>query len=139
MNRIIIQPSRRATPHQIQEITERQNLEEARDAPTGPRLISELSKLPKTLFDLWIEYVTGIGGRKPAKDFTPAERGRFKCTYCRRRVFWDMVTKHVNSGFTSAVAIDRIYQCYGRKLPVTKILIQMVKDKKAGGHPNLQL
>ena len=29
-----------------------------------------LSPTPRTLYDLWVEYQTGIGGRKPARDFT---------------------------------------------------------------------
>jgi hypothetical protein len=39
-------------------------------------LVAEVLKIPKTLHDLWNEYHFGIGGLKPAKDFTSAERGR---------------------------------------------------------------
>jgi hypothetical protein len=37
--------------------------------------VAELSKSPRNLFDRWAEYQTGIGGLKPAKDFTPTKQG----------------------------------------------------------------
>jgi hypothetical protein len=37
---------------------------------------AELCPRPKSLHELWTEYMFGIGGRKAAKDFTPVERGR---------------------------------------------------------------
>jgi hypothetical protein len=36
---------------------------------------AELCPRPKSLHELWTEYMFGIGGRKAAKDFTPVERG----------------------------------------------------------------
>ncbi|KAI9982251.1 hypothetical protein PInf_008150 [Phytophthora infestans] len=44
---------------------------------------------------------------KAAKDFTAAERGANKFAYSRRKVFWDVVSSLVRSGFTSDTAIDK--------------------------------
>ena len=41
---------------------------------------------PKSLFDLWDEYLNGVGGRKPARLFSQTERGRVKYKYTRRRL-----------------------------------------------------
>ena len=57
---------------------------------------------------------TGLNGCKPAKEFTLEERGKVKSVYCRRKVFWDVITLLVNAGHTSEVAIDKVYANYGR-------------------------
>jgi hypothetical protein len=36
-----------------------------------PLAVATLSVLPQTIHTLWIKYEFGIGGRNPAKDFTP--------------------------------------------------------------------
>jgi hypothetical protein len=139
INRIFIQPPRQATRQQRQERENDQNnnIDLAEENP--PQLIAALSKTPRTLFDLWIEYTTGIGGNKPAKDFTFVERGKCKFKYCRRKVVWDCISAFVNAGHLSAVAIDRIYQAYGRNQTVSSIINAMIQDRKRGGHPNLRL
>ncbi|KAG9411162.1 hypothetical protein AC1031_016810 [Aphanomyces cochlioides] len=76
----------------------------------------QLSKRPKDLFDLWHEYEFGCGGRKPAKNFTAAERGANKFAFSRQKVFWDTVAGLVRAGYTSDVAIDKVYNAYGRQL-----------------------
>ncbi len=47
---------------------------------------------PKTLMELWREYKFGIEGRKPAEQFTTAERnnrvGGINQKYYRRNVVW---------------------------------------------------
>jgi hypothetical protein len=43
-----------------------------------------LSLNPKSLFDLWDEYLHAIGGRKPARLFSHSERGRVKYNYSRQ-------------------------------------------------------
>ncbi len=45
-----------------------------------------LSPNPKSLFDLWDEYLNGIGERKPARLFSKSERGRVKYKYSWRKV-----------------------------------------------------
>ena len=39
---------------------------------------ASLSPCPRSLYDLWTEYVHGIGGRKPASQFSHGERGKSK-------------------------------------------------------------
>ena len=95
-----------------------------------------LNASPKSLHTLWLEYQHGIGCRKPAKLFTPVERGRVKHEYCMRKPFWELITKMVQHGFTSQVAIDKVYEVYGNHGSVTKILRKLRKDK--GGHPELR-
>lgn len=97
----------------------------------GP--LAELSSSPRTLIELWMEYICGTGGRKPAKHFTPQERGgKNKFRYCRRKVFWDCVAKHVNAGYEAQSAITKIHECYGHNQSVTNILVAMAKEKKMG-------
>ena len=49
------------------------------------------------------------------------------------------ITSLVNVGHTSEVAIDKIYACYCRGKSKTTISLNMVQDRKSGGHPNLQV
>jgi hypothetical protein len=132
INRISVQPPRIATQQQRQQAEFQQEI-------VDNRSIVKLCSCPKSLFDLWQEYTVGIGGGKPAKEYTPRERGANKINYCRRKSFWDVISKHTNAGYLACVAIDRVYDCYGNGLSVTKILNQMMKDKKNGGHPNLRI
>ena len=98
-----------------------------------------LSATPRTLYDLWQEYQYGIGTRKPARLFTPQERGRSKFKYSRRKVVWDTISVLVRSGVTANVAMDRIYQVYGANSTVTTIINHLRQDKRDGAlHPLLQ-
>jgi len=81
----------------------------------------------------------GIGGNKPAKDFTLHERGALKSKYYWRNVFWKKVSELIRAGYTADVAIDKIYQCYGMDSATTSIINAMIRDKKIGGHPNLSV
>ncbi|ETP49557.1 hypothetical protein F442_04960 [Phytophthora nicotianae P10297] len=93
---------------------------------------------------LW-EYVVPEGSfdydllPNPAKEFTAAEREASKFAYSRRKIFWDVISGFVRAGFTSDVAIDKVYAAYGRQLPVPKVLIALRRDKRQGGHPSLRL
>ena len=97
------------------------------------------SNAPRTLYDLWIEWTTGLGGNKAAKDFTSHERGQVRFKYCRRKVFWDCVSQHIRAGYTALTAIDRIHAAYGNNLSVSSILALMARDKKNNGQENLRL
>ena len=98
-----------------------------------------LSPNPKSLYDLWDEYLNGLGGRKPARLFSESERGRVKYKYTRRKVVWDIVKKLVDFGHTANTAIDMIYTVYGAQTCVTKIINRLRKDKRNGTlNPNLQ-
>jgi hypothetical protein len=108
---------------------------------TGPLVLgASLSAKPKSLHDLWTEYTHGLGGHKPAGEFTQAERGGVnKFTYCRRNCFWTVVAAHIRAGSDANTTIAKIYAAYGKNLSVTKILKAMQTDKKKGWHANLKI
>ena len=91
---------------------------------------ANLTSCPRTLHDLWDEYIVGIGGAKPAKDYTAQERGKFKYKYYRRKIVWDLLSRLAATGLSSHVIIDRIYQHYGRQCSVTDIVKAVRTDKK---------
>ena len=96
-----------------------------------------LSKCPRNLYVLWQEYQFGLGGRKPARQFTAVERGRVKFKYSRRKIIWGAIDRMVRGGATAQVAIDRIYEVYGR-LNVSAMAAAMREDEKRGGHQQLR-
>jgi hypothetical protein len=78
---------------------------------------------------LWEEYERGIVGRRAARLFTRDERGRVKHKYHRRKMVWDLISILVRGGLTALqVAIDRIYDFYGRADSVTTIINKMKND-----------
>jgi hypothetical protein len=90
---------------------------------------------------LWQEWEFGIGGRKAARLFTAAERGRAKHTYTRRKAAWDAIAYQVRAGHTAERAIDRLYEHYGRNLTATQIINQLRRDRAQHGgalHPALR-
>ena len=101
-------------------------------------LVAKLIKCPRTLYDLWKEYISGFAGHKPAKDFTWSERGAVRSVYSKRNHVWQQVAKMVRSGYTADRAIDKIYSVYGHSTAVTKIIKMLAKDNANGGHPNLR-
>ena len=92
---------------------------------------------PKDLYILWAEYEAGVGGNKPARQFTASERGKVKFKYSRQKIAWDVIDKMINAGNTSDVAIERIYSVYGHQ-PVNKIIHELREGNKTGGHPILR-
>ena len=114
------------------------NMKRFSTAPARPILRSgtivsataNLSSCPRTLYELWDEYTVGIGGSKPAKDYTAQERGKCKYKYYRRKIVWDLIARLTGSGLESHVIIDRIYQHYGRKCSVTDIVKLVREDSK---------
>ena len=98
-----------------------------------------LLKRPKDLYQLWHEFQFGCNGAKPAKDFSREERGANKFAYSRRKVFWDVVSGLVRSGFTSDSAIDKVYDVFGRSKPVTSILVSLRQQRTNGLHPSLRV
>jgi hypothetical protein len=103
-----------------------------------PTFQASLMPNPRDLFVLWHEYEFGVGGRKPAKEFTSVERGRVKFKYCRRKIIWDCVYRMIRCGHTSQSAIDKIYEVYGRSTNVSTIIKRMREDNRVGGHPALR-
>jgi hypothetical protein len=100
-----------------------------------------LSRNPRTLFVLWQEYMEGIGGRKAARLFTAHERGRVKYNYHRRKVAWEAIATMVRAGNNADVAIDKIYEVYGRQNRVTVIINRMRQDRVIYHdlHPQLRI
>ena len=94
---------------------------------------------PKTLLSLWHEYLHGLNDNKPAKDFTPWERGRLKTNYSRRNAFWEVMCALCNRGHTELEAIALLQQCYGNNLSVTGMVNALVRARRNGYHVNLNL
>ena len=91
-----------------------------------------LSSHPRTLNDLWREWMHGIGGNKAAKDFTSRERGRCKHKFCRRKVAWDAIQEQINAGKTASQACDDIYAAFGPNLSITQIINAIKRAKRRG-------
>ena len=106
---------------------------------TKKLLVAKLSKRPKTLWDLWTEYTCGGEDRKPAREFTAAERGAVKGLYSQRNLVWKIIEKHVQAGYIAPVAINKVYQVYGEGASNGTIIQGIRKDNKTGGHPTLRL
>ena len=99
-----------------------------------------LGRCPKTLFVLWDEWVNGIGGSKPARDFTRCERGlkQNKFKYCNRLIIWKCMERLISrGGNTVSVAVRKIKSVYGKC--VSKIIRKMRPDERNGGHAQLQV
>ena len=94
----------------------------------GP--VAALSSTPRDLYVLWQEYQVGIGGRKAARMFSSFERGRVKHKFTRRKVVWSTIDKLVRGGLNANVAIDRIYNVYGRDSTVTSVINRMLTDRR---------
>jgi Transcriptional activator of glycolytic enzymes len=102
---------------------------------------ASLSPNPKNLFELWHEFLVGLGGRKPARLFSAKERGgKMKHKYHRRNVIWKMVSGLVHTGMTADAAIDSIYAVYGQQTCVTDVINGIKRDMKGGMlNPNLRV
>jgi hypothetical protein len=100
-----------------------------------------LCRNPRTLYVLWQEYMEGVGGRKAARLFTAQERGRVKYNYHRRKVAWETIAIMVRAGNNADVAIDKIYEVYGRQNRVTIIINRMRQDRVTYHdlHPQLRI
>lgn len=96
--------------------------------------IARLSRV-KTLHQLWQEYEFGLNGRKAARDFTTAERVRQRSMYSRRLVFWNVICRMINKGYSAERAVDVVYAHYGSRNTMTKILKNMARDKRTGDLP----
>ena len=98
-----------------------------------------LSKCPRNLWQLWEEYEHGLEGRKAAKDFNSAERGRVASSYSKRNHVWKLIKRLVNErGVHFSVAIDSIYEAYSDKPSVTSIIKAVQADASKGGHTDLR-
>jgi hypothetical protein len=128
INRIALQPARRVAQNANNDANQPQQNNNV--APGNNGGVAALSPTPRCLYVLWAEYQDGIGGRKAARLFTSVERGQVKHKFTRRKVVWDAVERLVRGGLQANVAIDRIYQAYGRELTVTMIINRMLRDRR---------
>lgn len=96
----------------------------------GVEALPHMCPKPPNLFVLWKEYEHGIDGQKPVKDWLPHEKAPVRTVISRRKILWDAVDQLVKRSHTSDTAIDKIYEHYGKDLPVNRILLLMRADKK---------
>ena len=99
-----------------------------RDNPTQGNAF--LSQSPKNLHELWQEYEVGINGHKPARMFTANERGRVSKKYSRRNLVWQKIVDLCRLGHTHLIAIDKIYEKYGRDCTVTQIVNKISAENR---------
>ena len=112
-------------------------VEEEEDTGDSNRVRAILMSRPKTCHDLWQDYMFGGPGRKPAKDFSPAERGRVKHLYSLRLPLCKKVAELVQAGVSATVACDKVYEAYGNRLPLSTILRKMKVDARSGNWPEV--
>ena len=84
---------------------------------------------PRCLHTLWMEYEFGLGGKKAAKLFTDKERGADCSHYSKRLIFWSKISETVRAGWTSTAAINAVTEHYGTNFSVSKIILEMQKDR----------
>ncbi len=101
---------------------------------TAPTVVGLMPR-PTSLHDLWKEWTTGTGGRRPASSFNIHERGSVKSAYSFCKPFWDKVDEMVRVGMSAQVACDEIYRAYGQQISITNILRNMHRDAKSGNWP----
>jgi hypothetical protein len=99
---------------------------------TTAHMVLHLSTCPKDLWVLWKEWERGLGGGKPAKAYTSAERGANEFSFLHHKVFWDPIKGMVRRGQTLDVAINNIYRAHEWKNSVTKILSNMMNGWRRG-------
>ena len=132
VGRILVQPVARAVRNEDTQ----QDTQQSTQQSTRPPFVASLIRCPRDLYTLWQEYEFGIGGRKPARQFTPQERGKVKVQYSRRKCAWNVIERLIRSGYTAQTACDKIYEVYGH-VSICKIIDRLRADAKTGGNPAL--
>ena len=102
----------------------------------------------RDLMVLWNEWEYGVGGRKPAKDWTAQERGgggdkKVKQMYHRRKNIWRIQLLLINKGRSIQSANALIERTYGARLSLTAISQAIARDRQTykddgGLHPNFR-
>jgi Transcriptional activator of glycolytic enzymes len=111
-------------------------------APPTPPRVATLSPASKLIHELWTEWTHGIGGRKPASQFTTKDKmaaGRF--LFSRRNEVWRLIRRMVDAGIDADVACDCFYQAYGHTKGASAIIQCIYDDRRQGRgiHPNLSV
>eukprot|EP00536_Pseudo-nitzschia_multiseries_P007999 jgi/Psemu1/19281/gm1.19281_g len=91
-----------------------------------------LGDCPRPLAVLWDEYVNGIGGRKPAREFSRHDLGVNRYKYTRRLVVWKVIQKLLDRGLNLATTISQIHSVY-ENVSMTLIINQLCKDEGRRG------
>ena len=99
---------------------------------------AELYLRPQNSYDAWQEYNLAQVAKSNLQSSQEEKKEKSICIL-KEKVFWDVIIKLVNAGLTSDVAVDEVYNFYGRSLPVTTILNKMIHNKETSCHPNLQV
>jgi len=122
--------ARQGNQRQRQQVVQQERQANAEGHAPGS---ATLSQQPRTLLLLWEEYQFGIGGRKPAKDWTSRERNNredgIKQKYYRRNIVWQSIDRQVRAGLTAAAACHQIRNHYGFRDSVTSIINKMKFDR----------
>jgi hypothetical protein len=132
---------RRATAEEHRHPMQRQRNDAIGRRQQLPSLCPNLNSLRS----LWTEYEFGIGGRKPAKDWTTFERGnkKQKQTYYRRNCIWKLQIHLINKGHRIEAANRIISTTYGESTSITNISKAIVQHRTQykqdhGLHPNFR-
>lgn len=95
----------------------------SREESNKNRSVNSLSRNPRCLYLLWLEYEQGIDGRKAATIFNAYDKCSNQQLYCERNTFLSKVIQMVNNaGWESDKAIDEIRAHYGTNLSVTSTM-----------------
>ena len=102
---------------------------------------AQLVDHPKTLSILWREWMFGIGRNKPAINFTPQERNNKdnKNKYLKRKPFWSLLARLVNSGIHADAACERVFEVYtvvAGATNMSSILKAIQQDRAKDVHRN---
>jgi hypothetical protein len=99
-----------------------------------------LSRCPRNLHDLWREWTDGLFNNKPASQLAVSERGgKIRHVYFKRKAIWDIIKRFTDKGIHHTTAISTIEQAYGPGKSVSHYIKCVLRDKKNGGHPSLNV
>ena len=80
----------------------------------------------------------GLEGNKPASQLARHERGgKVRFVYHERKHVWDVIKRFTDKNVSHLTAIDNIETAYGRNKSITHYIKCLKRDKRTGGHPNL--
>ena len=102
--------------------------------PAPPVKPATLCERPKQLATLWEEWIKGVGGRLPAKDFAPHQCGKVEALFHLWKPFWLCIERLIHNGCDAASIIDPI-----NVLQTTQKLAHVGTHERQGGHCRLCL
>eukprot|EP00957_Ditylum_brightwellii_P186764 14221365-Ditylum_brightwellii.AAC.1 len=109
---IALQPVHRVQQERPAAGAEADREDHEEEGSNRPPFVATLSRCSRDFHVLWHEYEFGIGGQKPAKDFTPVEHGKVKAAFSKRRLVWETIERMVRAGHNAQMAVDKIYDVY---------------------------